>query len=222
MNPTPIRLVLVEDHLLQLDGLKMLLEKSPGINVVNTFNDPKIFLSEVDALAFDILLADLHMPDVTGLDLAEELKKRHHPAKTILLTMQRGTRFMQRAEKIGVEGYALKSIPTDELIKIIHRVHAGETVYDAEAKKYSQEDDTHIKSTLTVNEKPENLLSDREKEILILVCQEYSSSQIAEKLFISTGTVDTHRKNILLKIGVSNTVGLVKYALRNGLLNQHE
>ncbi|MBC7862296.1 MAG: response regulator transcription factor, partial [Bacteroidia bacterium] len=96
--------------------------------------------------------------------------------------------------------------------------HNGEIYFDPEIKKYSQDDDTQIKSTLTINEKPENLLSDREKEILILVCREYSSAQIAEKLFISTGTVDTHRKNILLKLGVTNTVGLVKYALKHRLL----
>jgi two-component system response regulator NreC len=215
----PIKLVLVEDHLLQLDGLTMLLENSPEFTVVKSFNDPKEFLKEYVKLDFDILLADLHMPEVSGLDLAEELKKVNHSAKTVLLTMQRGSRFMQRAEKIGVHGYLLKNIPVAELKKILVRIHNGESYYDPEIKKYSQEDDTHIKSTLTVNEKPEDLLSDREKEILVLVCQEYSSAQIAEKLFISTGTVDTHRKNILLKLGVSNTVGLVKYALKHKLLN---
>lgn len=209
---------MVEDHLLQLDGLKMLLSNFPEFTIEKTFNHPQEFLNSISTLNFDVLLADLHMPEITGLDLAEELKKQKHTAKTILLTMQRGTRFMQRAEKLGVEGYVLKSIPIAELKEIIVKIFNGETYYDPEIKKYSQEDDTQIKSTLTINEKPEDLLSEREKEILVLVCQEYASSQIAEKLFISTGTVDTHRKNILLKLGVTNTVGLVKYALKHKLL----
>ncbi len=214
-----INIVLVEDHILQMEGLKMLLEKFPEFNIVNTYSNAKAFLSELNSVMFDVLLADLHMPEITGLELAEELKKQKHTSKIILLTMQRGSRFMQRAEKIGVEGYLLKSIAIEELKEKILLIFSGTNYYDPEIKKFTQDDDTQLKSTLTINEKPDDLLSEREKEILILVCQEYSSAQIAEKLFISTGTVDTHRKNILLKLGVTNTVGLVKYALRHKLLN---
>ena len=214
-----INIVLVEDHILQMEGLKMLLEKFPEFNIVNTYSNAKAFLSELNSVMFDVLLADLHMPEITGLELAEELKKQKHTSKIILLTMQRGSRFMQRAEKIGVEGYLLKSIAIEELKEKILLIFSGTNYYDPEIKKFTQDDDTQLKSMLTINEKPDDLLSEREKEILILVCQEYSSAQIAEKLFISTGTVDTHRKNILLKLGVTNTVGLVKYALRHKLLN---
>lgn len=220
MSTKPIKIILLEDHSLQLEGLNALLSAEKDVSVVARFLDPAEFMKNKNAFSFDVLVADLHMPGMSGIDVAEELKKEKHNAKTILLTMQRGARFLQKAEKAGVKGYALKNISIDKLLELIKLIHNGGSHYDESLRTYSQEDDIQIKSTLTVNEKPEELLSEREKEILILVCREYSSAQIAEKLFISTGTVDTHRKNILIKLGVNNTVGLVKYALKYNLLNE--
>ena len=150
--------------------------------------------------------------------IAEELQKINHPAGIILLTMQRGVRFLQRAEKAGVRAYQLKNISTDLLIDCIKKVNEGQILFDENLRVVSQEEDIHLKSTLTLSDHPSAILSDREREILVLVCKEFSSSQIAEKLFISVGTVDTHRKNILVKLGVNNTVGLVKYALKHKLI----
>ncbi|MBC7862548.1 MAG: response regulator transcription factor, partial [Bacteroidia bacterium] len=137
MKKNLIRIILAEDHLLQLEGLSALLKKFPELNVVRSFHEPADLLKELDTLDFDILLADLHMPGITGLDLADELKKRKHPAKIILLTMQRGTRFMQRAEKAGVSGYLLKSITAEDLKNVIIKIHNGEIYFDPEIKKYS-------------------------------------------------------------------------------------
>lgn len=218
MSDSKISVILLEDHALQLEGMAALLAQHPDIAIINTYSSPKKFLSEVDGIKFDILLSDLHMPEMNGLEVAEELQRRKHPSKIILLTMQRGVRFLQKAEKAGVKGYFLKNISIDDLVKNIRKIHSGEIIYDETLRVISQEDDIHLKSTITVNDHPSDILSDREKEILILVCQEFASSQIAEKLHISVGTVDTHRKNILVKLGVNNTVGLVKYALKHRLL----
>jgi DNA-binding NarL/FixJ family response regulator len=105
----------------------------------------------------------------------------------------------------------------EELMDAVKTVHNGGEVFPEEAKEYDHEEDLRLRSSAIMTESPDVQLTDREKEILILVCKEFSSAEIAKKLFISTGTVDTHRKNILLKLGVSNTVGLVKYALKHGL-----
>jgi DNA-binding NarL/FixJ family response regulator len=196
-----------------------LLSKHQDISIVKTFSSSKQFLTESDSLVFDILLSDLHMPEMNGLEVAEELQKRNHPSKIILLTMQRGVRFLQKAEKSGVKGYFLKNISIDDLVNNIRKINLGEVIFDETLRVISQEDDIHIKSTITVNDQPSDLLSEREKEILVLVCKEFASSQIAEQLHISVGTVDTHRKNILIKLGVNNTVGLVKYALKHRLLD---
>lgn len=218
--PEPIiHIALLEDHRLQLEGLSALLSQRNGLKITGSFSTPEEFLAKKNDITVDVLVADLHMPGLSGIEVAELLKKENYHAKVILLTMQRGARFLQKAEKAGAKGYALKNISVDELEKMIRRVYNGESIYDESLRTYTQEDDIHIKSTITVDEKPEELLSEREKEILVMVCKEYSSAQIAEKLFISTGTVDTHRKNILVKLGVNNTVGLVKYALKHNLLN---
>ncbi len=195
-----------------------MLEASGKIDVAEVYSNAEVFIEKCDLSKIQIVLMDVHMPGMDGIKATEILKLKYPKLKVILLTMQRGTRFMQRAEKLGVEGYVLKSVAPNELIDILFRIQNGEIYYDPQITNFKQEDDIHLKSTLTINENNEELLSEREKEILVLVCKEYSSSQIAEKLFISVGTVDTHRKNILIKLGVTNTVGLVKYALKNGLL----
>lgn len=218
MTQSNISIVLLEDHALQLEGMSVLLNQETGFSVVKSYSSPKLFLEELNSLSFDILLSDLHMPEMSGIEVSEALQKKKHSSKVILLTMQRGVRFLQKAEKAGVKGYFLKNVSMNDLVNSIRRIHQGETIYDESLRVISQEDDIHLKSTITLNDAPSTILSDREKEILVLVCKEFASSQIAEMLHISVGTVDTHRKNILVKLGVNNTVGLVKYALKHRLL----
>jgi len=213
-----ISIVLVDDHSLHLEGLELLLKKESDFDIIHTFQNGISFLEFATKKNFDVLLLDLHLPDMDGIAIAEELQKLKHPAKIILLTMQRGGRYLQKAEKLSIKGYVLKSSEIETIKKAIHTVYEGGQVFEDIGNKVSHEEELQLKSSVIIDDKPENLLSDREKEILILVCQEYSSAQIADKLFISTGTVDTHRKNILIKLGVNNTVGLVKYAIKHKLI----
>lgn len=213
-----IRIALTDDHPLYLEGLVLLLKKEKELDVVGHFNNGEALLAFCNKNTFDILLLDLHLPEMDGLEIAEKLQQMNHPAKIIMLTMQRGGRYQHKTEKLNIKGYVLKNVSIDELRSAITEVYNGGT-YFKEQTRQSLEDDLLLKSSVIVDNKPDTILSEREKEILILVCREYSSSQIAEKLFISTGTVDTHRKNILLKIGTTNTIGLVKYALKHGLLS---
>lgn len=211
-----IKLTLVDDHPLHLEGLKLLLSSDPLLDIVGAFKDSASFLSFAKQNTFDIVLLDFHLPDKNGLEIAGELQTMQHAAKIIMLTMQRGGRLKQKIEKLNIKGYLLKNTDIETIKKTISVVINGGEVFDE--TKNSHEDDLSLKSSVVIEDKPDNILSEREKEILVLVCQELSSAQIAEKLFISTGTVDTHRKNILVKLNVSNTVGLVKYALKNNLI----
>jgi len=213
-----IRIILVDDHPLHLDGLELLLKKEKNFEVINTFKTGSTFLQFAAKNDFDVVLLDLHLPDMDGIAVAEEMQKLNHKSKIILLTMQRGGRYLQKAEKLSIKGYILKSSDIETIKKIIHTVNDGGVVFDDDATKISHAEELQLKSSVTLNDKPDTLLSEREKEILILVCKEFSSAQIAEKLFISTGTVDTHRKNILIKLGVNSTVGLVKYAIKYSLI----
>lgn len=218
--PKIYNIVLVEDYSLQLEGLKFIIEMNPHFKVIASYSNATDFLNSDYLSRADLILTDVHMPDIDGIELTKLIKQQNSEYKVALLTMQRGPRYLQRAEKIKANGYILKNKTSEELHDILLKICKGETYYDTNPTTFTQEDDLHIKSTLTINDTPESILSDREKEILILVCKEYSSAQIAEKLFISVGTVDTHRKNILIKLGVNNTVGLVKYAIKYGLINQ--
>jgi DNA-binding NarL/FixJ family response regulator len=215
-----IRIALTDDHPLYLEGLELLLKKEKDLEVAGTFNNGPELLEFCRTTAFEILLLDLHLPSMDGLQIAEQLQKMQHSAKVIMLTMQRGGRYQQKTEKLNIKGYLLKNVSIEELKEAILKVNAGGTCFSDDNNKLPLEEDLLLKSSVILDGKPDTILSEREKEILVLVCKEYSSAQIAEKLFISTGTVDTHRKNILVKIGTTNTIGLVKYALKYGLLDE--
>lgn len=216
---SPIRIALADDHPLYLEGLEMLLNSSGAAKVIATAADGLEAVKMIEGEEFDILLLDLHIPNKDGMQIAEELSKKNVPFRIIMLTMQRGGRYIDRLKKWGVKGYVLKSVSLENLVDVIQRVHNGEEYFPEDAMAYDHEEDVRLKSSVITSGTPEKQLTAREQEILILVCQEFSSKEIGEKLFISTGTVDTHRKNLLLKLGVSNTVGLVKYALKHGLLD---
>lgn len=216
---SPIRIALADDHPLYLEGLEMLLNSSGAAKVVATAADGLEAMKMIEKEQFDVLLLDLHIPNKDGMQIAEELSKKNVPFKIIMLTMQRGGRYVDRLKKCGVKGYVLKSVSLENLVDVIQRVHQGEEHFPEDAMAYDHEEDVRLKSSVITSGTPEKQLTAREQEILILVCKEFSSKEIGEQLFISTGTVDTHRKNLLLKLGVSNTVGLVKYALKHGLLD---
>ena len=215
-----IKIALADDHPLYLEGLEMLLNSSKEAKVIATASDGNAALKMISENNCDVLLLDLHLPGKSGIEVAEELKKNNFTGKIIMLTMQRGGRYVEKLKKIGVKGYLLKSASLEALIDVIKKVNAGEEYFPGEVMEYDHEENLRLKSSAIIVDTPDRQLTEREKEILVLVCKEYSSAEIAKKLFISTGTVDTHRKNILLKLGVTNTVGLVKYAIKHHLLEE--
>ena len=216
----PIRIALADDHPLYLEGLELLLNSTKAAKVVATAPDGNAALTMIRENEFDVLLLDLHLPFRSGMEVAELLSATPQPFRIIMLTMQRGGRYVDKLKKFGVKGYLLKNTSLEKLLEAIETVHAGGEFFSGDLSEYDHDESLRLKSSAIVSEKPDIQLTEREKEILILVCKEFSSAEIAKKLFISTGTVDTHRKNILIKVGVTNTVGLVKYALRNGLLDE--
>ena len=215
-----IRIALADDHPLYLEGLELLLNTTKEAQVVATAVDGNDAMEMIAEHRFDVLLLDLHLPGKSGMEVAEMLSEKPQPFSIIMLTMQRGGRYMDKLRKLGVKGYLLKNASLETLLGAIRCVHEGGEYFPPDISEYDHDESLRLKSSVTVSEEPDIQLTDREKEILILVCKEFSSAEIAKKLFISTGTVDTHRKNILQKIGVTNTVGLVKYAIRHGLLEE--
>ncbi len=211
-----IRLLLVDDHQIILDSLSFMFSALPNIEVVTTINESRKVISFLENTEVDIVVSDFNMPHLSGVDLTLQIKEKHHNVKVLLLTMVEDASNIREAIKAGVDGYVLKKAGKDELEKAILSLFSGnkyfsETVID-ELIATSQNDFN--------NASPDTILhlTGREIEILKLIAREFPSNQIADILFISMATVETHRRNLMHKLGVKTSIGMVKYAIKHGLV----
>ena len=215
-----IRVYIVEDHEMYLEGLTLLLQKYPGFEVAGTNKDGMSFLQSLPSIDENvILLLDVHLPDTEPEELMMKVRELKPHMRIIFLTLMRGTRFIHKLMRYNIQGYLLKSATIEELLIAIRAVEEGGTYYSKDIDINVKEDDA--RNTIIIDSKKiDDILTRREIEILQLICKEFSNSEIASKLFLSVGTVETHRKRIISKLGVNNTVGLVKFAARHGLINE--
>lgn len=211
-----INVFIIEDHEMYMEGLMLLLKKQPGIDIAGTASGAASLLQQLPSTTADILLLDVHLPDMAEEELLKKIRVVKPDQKIIYLTLMRGTRYIHKLTKHTIQGYVLKNAPMEELLTAIRQVYHGGTYFSKDIDILSDND---FRLTLTVDEhNPDAILSKREIEILTLICREFSNSEIAEKLFLSVSTIETHRKNIIAKLGVNNTVGLVRFALKNKLI----
>jgi DNA-binding NarL/FixJ family response regulator len=210
-------LIILDDHEIFSKGLRLLLEKQHDIKVSATAATAAELLQTIQQKPFDILLLDVQVPDMEPEELLTAIRTLQPAAKVIYLTMMRGTRYVHRLMRLNIQGYILKDAPAEELIMAVRTVSEGAT-YFSPAINISDNGE-EVKQTIIINSnKIEQILTKREVEVLKLICNEYTNPDIAKKLFLSVDTVNSHRKNIFLKLGVNNTAGLVKYALQAGLI----
>lgn len=213
-----IKLIIFDDHEIFSRGLQLLLEEEKNIQVTCTASNPAELLKAISQKPYDILLLDVQVPDMEPEELLQQLRSIDPAAKVIYLTMMRGTRFIHRLLKFNIQGYILKDAPVEELVGAIRKVQAGGTYYTESINVIDAGEE--VKQTIIINDaKIVQILSKREVEVLQLICMEYTNADIAKRLFLSIDTVNTHRKNIFLKLGVNNTAGMVKYALQHKLLD---
>ena len=207
------RVFIVDDHALFLSGLKGLLGRYPELEVVGEATDGAEFLDRIAQTPSDVVLMDIDMPNMDGIEATERALAENPDIRIITLSMHGDQEFYFRMVEAGAKGFILKNSDIDEVIVAIKTVADG-------GSYFSQELLTSLVRNLktTRGEHPEEHLSDREKEILLLVCQGLSNHEIAERLFISKRTVDKHRANILEKTGCRNTAHLVVYAIKNSLV----
>ena len=213
-----IRVFITDDHEMYLEGLALLLGKQNDIEVIGTAASGQALLAQIPDLQTDILLLDVYLPDITEEELLVNIRTSRPELKVIYLTLLRGTRYIHKLTKHNIQGYVLKNAPLDELLTALRAVHAGSTYFSKDIHIGDRDED--FRSTITIEDRQiDDILSRRELEVLKLICREYSNAEIAEKLFLSVSTVETHRKNLIAKLGVNNTVGLVKFALRHKLID---
>jgi DNA-binding NarL/FixJ family response regulator len=205
-----MRILLVDDHAILLDGIKNLLEKEDGLIVAGLADSAEKALEFLKTNDVDIIVTDFHMPGMDGLSLVNTVKRIQPNIKTIILSMHDETHLVKEILKAGVNGYVLKKDTHKELLDAIHDVING--------RVYLSRDISKILITNLQNPEEGRLLTDREREILKLIAKEYSNKEIAEELFISERTVETHRKNIFKKTATSSLVGLIKFAYANNLI----
>ena len=213
-----IRVVITDDHEIILDSLSLLLSRIEGIEVIGTINDSREVIDFLQDHEADILLTDMNMPLLSGIDQTLKIRQQFPHMKVLMLTVSEDADSIREAFRAGISGYVMKKASKAELEKALKTVARGE-------KYFSESVMTQLvalpaDTIRVVDEAPALLtpLTDREIEIIRNIAQELSTNAIADKLFISPGTVETHRHNILRKLGVKNSIGIIKYAVKHGLL----
>jgi two-component system response regulator NreC len=213
-----IRVFITDDHEIYLEGLALLLGKQEGIEVVGTATSGKELLGQVQDLQADVLLLDVYLPDLGEEEIIQQIRVLRPELRVIYLTLLRGTRYIHKLSKYKIQGYVLKNASLDELLTALQTVQDGGSYFSKDIHIGDRDED--FRNTVTIEDKQiDEILSKRELEVLRLICKEFSNAEIADKLFLSVSTVETHRKNLIAKLGVNNTVGLVKFALRNNLID---
>jgi DNA-binding NarL/FixJ family response regulator len=213
-----IRVFITDDHEIYLEGLSLLLGKQEGIEVIGTATSGKELLEQVRDLQADILLLDVYLPDLGEEEILQQIRSLRPDLRIIYLTLLRGTRYIHKLSKYNIQGYILKNASLDELLQALRSVCDGGSYFSKDIHIGDRDED--FRNTITIEDKQiDEILSRRELEVLRLICKEFSNVEIADKLYLSVSTVETHRKNLIAKLGVNNTVGLVKFALRNNLID---
>ena len=213
-----IRIILADDHQMFLDGLAALLAQINGVEVVAAVNDGAQLLEKLKITPADLVIADLHMPVLNGLEATRKIKELYPSLKVMGLTMDDEPENVQDMLEAGASGYILKNTGKLELETAIRQVMGGGT-YLSQSLSNQLAQRLLLRKKAVVEEMNElETLTGRETEILKMIALENSNAEIAEKLFISPKTVETHRKNLMKKIGVRNSLGVYKFAQKHKLI----
>lgn len=220
MNSTKVRIYIVDDHKLFVQGVISLLSDETDLEITGYSLSALDFLAGVEKLDVDVYLMDINMPDITGIELTRKLKDIKPEARVLALTMYDDFEYVENMIKSGADGYILKTASLEELSLAIKTVARGVKFFGNEIQEivFNKIGGKGSANNPTSTSDDQANLTKREIEIISLIAKEYTTQEIAEKLFISTRTVETHRKNILSKTRVKSIIGLLKFAEQRGIL----
>ena len=204
------KIFIVDDHSVVIEGILSLLQNLPEISVCGYAKTAMDCIQFIEKNEVDVILMDINLLDMSGLDLCKTLKQTHPAVKILALSTFNQMSYINKMMTNGASGYLLKNISKDELIKAIQLVMEGSICHSFEV--------IEIINTAKKNNEHFPILTKRETDTLKLIAEGFTNPQIGEKLFISHDTVDSHRKNLHTKLGVNNTALLVRYAIGNGLI----
>ncbi|WP_318436860.1 response regulator transcription factor [Photobacterium leiognathi] len=214
MTEQTIKVVIVDDHQVVIDGFMARLQLEPDIDVIGTASNGIEALEVISQLDPNVILMDISMPIMNGIDATAQIKKQYPDAKVLMLTMHDNREYIMKVMQVGAMGYMLKEISAEKMVQAIKTVNQGATYF---CETTSQTIFTQVAVPIAAPEV--NPLSRREEGILKHVAQGLSSKQIAKALDISYRTVETHRQNIKHKLDLHSTAELAKYALEKGLVD---
>jgi DNA-binding NarL/FixJ family response regulator len=211
-----IEVAIIDDHKLFREGIKFLFKQMPGVSLKYEASSYNHFM-EQQPEGLDVLLLDLDLPDKDGIEIVQLIKETHPNVKVIILSMHSDPKMMAYLMELGASSYLLKDCSTEELEEATKTVHEEGFFLNAELAKAMVgrlKKPSHKKPKLSNTES----ISEREKEVLELICQQFTAKEIAEKLFISQRTAEGHRKRLIEKMGVKNTAGLIVKAIKEKII----
>ena len=217
MKLNPAKLLFVDDHQLIIDGLKGFFLANPKYKIVGEANNGEDAIKLASVLVPDLILMDIEMPGISGIQASQEIKKANPEIKIVIISMHKEKELIKKLLSYNIDGYLLKNSSQEEVLRSTQLVLSGEQYFSEDVKE----------SLKKANDKLEVRVSDvsilgslteREIEILKNVADGKSNKEIGEVLFISHRTVDTHRTNLMKKLNVNNVAGLIKFAFKNGLI----
>ncbi|MGZ7457848.1 response regulator [Pseudomonas sp. Ma2-10] len=207
--PYPIRVALVDDHALVRDGIKALLAVMPPLEVVGEAESGADAIEMVGRCQPDLLLVDISLRDMNGLELTRVLRNQYPSLKVLVLSMYDNNEYVSESVRAGASGYVLKNSPSREIIAAIEAIASGGTFYSAE-----------IAQRLIADKNTDNELTPRESQVLYKMAQGLNNKEMARELDISVRTVETHRLSIRRKLNIDKPAALVKYAIDHGIISR--
>lgn len=218
MNDIPITILLADDHTIVRQGLAKLLEGEPGLKIAGEAENGREAISKAEDLKPDIVIMDIAMPILNGIEASRQIKKACPHAKIIILSMHSHDRYISELFKLGVSGYLLKDSTGKDIIKAIHAALKGDTYLSPSISRRVIEDYVSLKRKKSYKEDLYGKLSNREREVFQMIAEGRSTREISEILCVSPSTIKTHRSNIMEKLQMDNLSQLIQFAISLGLV----
>lgn len=211
-----IRVFIADDHAVFRGGLRALLAREEGLEVVGEAGSGTETLEAMDRVKFDVLLLDISMPGLSGAKVAQEALGKRPSLAIVILTMHEDEYYLQELLRVGVRGYVLKKSTGTELVQAVRAAYRGDSYIDPALAQFVIS--PYVGRSVRRDPDRVSILTPREKEVCRLVAYGYTNAEVAEQLFISDRTVETHRTNIMNKLGLKSRAELVRFSIDNGLL----
>ncbi|MCA6078806.1 response regulator [Fulvivirga sedimenti] len=206
------RIIIADDHQVVIDGLKSIFHNEDDIEVIDECHNGKELLAKLEEMEPDMVLLDINMPEMNGIEASRAIRQKFPAVKILILSMYDTPEFIRNVINAGASGYVLKNADKKTLLGAIRTVASGEEFFSSEVVHNVMHSFKGQVSHQAVE------ITEREKDVLRLIAEGLTTNEIAEKLFISVHTVNTHRKNLLSKLDIKNTASLVRYALDQGIV----